>query len=107
MAGHSKWANIKHKKAAVDKKRGKLWSKLARNIIMAAKDGGGDPTMNLSLRYAIDKAKDANMPKDSIEKAIKRGTGEIDGADYEEVLYEGKTYEKSKYDHLGNLILDE
>jgi len=89
MAGHSHWAGIKHKKAVIDAKRGKLWSKLARNIIMAAKEGGGDPAMNLSLRYAIDKAKDANMPKDSIEKAVKRGTGEIEGADYEEVLYEG------------------
>ena len=89
MAGHSHWAGIKHKKAAIDKKRGKLWSKLARNIIMAAKDGGGDPAANLSLRYAIDKGKEANMPKDTIEKAIKRGTGELDGANYEEVLYEG------------------
>ena len=89
MAGHSHWAGIKHKKAAIDAKRGKLWSKLARNIIVAAKAGGGDPDLNLSLRYAIDKAKDANMPKDSIEKAIKRGSGDSDGADYEEVLYEG------------------
>jgi YebC/PmpR family DNA-binding regulatory protein len=89
MAGHSHWAGIKHKKAVIDAKRGKLWSKLARNIIMAAKEGGGDPAMNLSLRYSIDKAKDANMPKDSIDKAIKRGTGEIEGANYEEVLYEG------------------
>jgi len=89
MAGHSHWAGIKHKKAVIDAKRGKLWSKLARNIIVAAKEGGGDPAMNLSLRYAIDKAKDANMPKDSIEKAVKRGAGELDGADYEEVLYEG------------------
>jgi len=89
MSGHSHWAGIKHKKAVIDAKRGKLWSKLARNIIVAAKEGGGDPAMNLSLRYAIDKAKDANMPKDSIEKAVKRGAGEIDGADYEEVLYEG------------------
>ena len=77
MSGHSHWAGIKHKKAAVDAKRGKLWSKLARNIIMAAKNGG-DPDANLSLRYAIDKAKDANMTKDSIEKAIKRGTGELE-----------------------------
>ena len=71
MAGHSHWAGIKHKKALLDAKRGKLWSKLARNIIVAAKTGGGDPAANLSLRYAIDKAKDANMPKESIEKAIK------------------------------------
>jgi YebC/PmpR family DNA-binding regulatory protein len=89
MAGHSHWAGIKHKKAALDAKRGKLWSKLARMIIVAAKSGGGDPAANLSLRYAIDKAKAANMPKDTIEKAIKRGTGEIAGASYEEILYEG------------------
>jgi len=89
MSGHSHWAGIKYKKAAVDAKRGKIWSKVARMIIVAAKAGGGDPSANLSLRYAIDKAKAANMPKDTIEKAIKRGTGEIKGASYEEVLYEG------------------
>ena len=89
MAGHSHWAGIKHKKAIVDAKRGKLWSKIARIIIVAARSGGGDPAANLSLRYAIDKAKAANMPKDTIEKAIKKGTGDLGGADYEEVLYEG------------------
>lgn len=89
MAGHSHWAGIKHKKAALDARRGRLWSKLARNIIVAAQSGGGDPAANLSLRYAIDKAKDANMPKDTIEKAIKKGTGDLDGVTYEEVLYEG------------------
>ena len=89
MAGHSHWAGIKHKKAANDAKRGKLWSKLARNIIVSAKDGGGDPAANLALRYAIDKAKDANMPKDTIEKAIKKGTGDLGDVHYEEVLYEG------------------
>ncbi len=89
MAGHSHWAGIKHKKAANDAKRGKLWSKLARLIIVAAKNGGGDPGTNLSLRYAIDKAKEANMPKDTIEKAVKKGTGDLDGATFEEVLYEG------------------
>jgi YebC/PmpR family DNA-binding regulatory protein len=89
MAGHSHWAGIKHKKAATDAKRGKLWSKLARGIIVAAKIGGGDPNANLGLRYAIDKAKDANMPKDTIEKAIKKGTGGLDGVTYEDVLYEG------------------
>jgi YebC/PmpR family DNA-binding regulatory protein len=89
MAGHSHWAGIKHKKAANDAKRGKLWSKIARLIIVAAKSGGGDPAQNLSLRYAIDKGKAANMPKDTIEKAIKKGTGELGGANYEEVLYEG------------------
>lgn len=89
MSGHSHWAGIKYKKAAVDAKRGKVWSKLARMIIVAAKSGGGDPAANLSLRYAIDKAKAANMPKDTIEKAIKKGTGEIEGVSFEEVLYEG------------------
>lgn len=89
MAGHSHWAGIKHKKAANDAKRGKIWSKLARVIIVAARSGGGDPAANLPLRYAIDKAKQANMPKDTIEKAIKKGCGETGGANYEEVLYEG------------------
>ncbi len=89
MSGHSHWAGIKYKKAAVDAKRGKVWSKLARMIIVAAKSGGGDPAANLSLRYAIDKAKAANMPKDTIEKAIKKGTGEVEGVNFEEVLYEG------------------
>jgi YebC/PmpR family DNA-binding regulatory protein len=89
MSGHSHWAGIKYKKAAVDAKRGKLWSKVARMIIVAAKTGGGDPAANLALRYAIDKAKAANMPKDTIEKAIKKGTGEVEGVNFEEVLYEG------------------
>jgi len=89
MSGHSHWAGIRYKKAALDAKRGKAWSKIARMIIVAAKQGGGDPAANLSLRYAIDKAKSANMPKDTIEKAIKRGTGELEGMSFEEVLYEG------------------
>lgn len=89
MAGHSHWAGIKHKKAANDAKRGKIWSKIARMIIVAAKAGGGDPSQNLTLRYAIDKAKAANMPKDTIEKAIKKGTGELGAVNYEDVLYEG------------------
>lgn len=89
MAGHSHWAGIKHKKAANDAKRGRIWSKLARNIIVSAKAGGGDPDQNLSLRYAIDKAKEGNMPKDTIDKAIKKGTGDLEGVSYEEVLYEG------------------
>jgi YebC/PmpR family DNA-binding regulatory protein len=89
MAGHSHWAGIKHKKAANDAKRGKVWSKVARMIIVAARNGGGDPSANLALRYAIDKAKAANMPKDTIEKAVKKGTGGLEGANYEEVLYEG------------------
>ena len=89
MSGHSHWAGIKYKKAAADAKRGKIWSKVARMIIVAAKQGGGDPAANLALRYAIDKAKAANMPKDTIEKAIKKGTGELEGTSFEEVLYEG------------------
>ena len=89
MSGHSHWAGIKHKKAANDAKRGRVWSKIARMIIVAAKNGGGDPLQNLTLRYAIDKAKQANMPKDTIEKAIKKGTGEGGSINFEEVLYEG------------------
>jgi YebC/PmpR family DNA-binding regulatory protein len=89
MSGHSHWAGIKHKKAANDAKRGKVWSKVARMIIVAAKAGGGDPGQNLTLRYAIDKAKAANMPKDTIQKAIKKGTGELGAVSYEDVLYEG------------------
>ncbi len=89
MSGHSHWAGIKHKKAANDAKRGKVWSKIARMIIVAAKAGGGDPAQNLTLRYSIDKAKAANMPKDTIEKAVKKGTGELGPVNYEDVLYEG------------------
>ena len=89
MSGHSHWATIKHKKGAIDAKRGKLWSKLSRAIIIAAKNGGGDPTMNLKLRYAIDKAREVSMPKDNIERAIKRGTGEGEGQVFEELTYEG------------------
>lgn len=88
MSGHSHWAGIKHKKALVDAKRGKLWSRLAKAIILAAK-GGGDPDMNLRLRYAIDDAKAVSMPKENIQRAIKRGTGELAGGNLEEVLYEG------------------
>lgn len=89
MAGHSPWANIKHRKAAVDAKRGKLWTKLSKAIIVAAQMGGGDPDTNLRLRYAIADAKAVSMPKDNIERAVKRGTGELDGGKVEEVLYEG------------------
>lgn len=89
MSGHSHWATIKHKKGAVDAKRGKLWSKLSRAIIIAARHGGGDPTMNLKLRYAIDKAREVSMPKDNIERAIKRGTGDMEGQIFEELTYEG------------------
>src|SRR5687768_7166651 len=88
MAGHSHWANIARKKSLIDNKRGKLWSKLAKAIIVAAKRGG-DPDSNLKLRYAIDAAKAVSMPKDNIARAIKRGTGEIEGGNLEEVLYEG------------------
>ena len=89
MAGHSKWANIQHRKGRVDAQRGKLWSKLSKAIIVAAKSGGGDPSANIRLRKAIDDAKAVSMPKDNIQRAIKRGTGELDGGDLEEVLYEG------------------
>ena len=80
MSGHSKWSTIKHKKGAEDKKRGKLFTKLARAIIIAAKEGGGDPTANATLATAIDKARSYSMPKDNIERAIKRGTGEREGS---------------------------
>lgn len=89
MAGHSHWANIARKKALVDNKRGKVWSKLSKAIIVAAKAGGGDPNANLKLRYAIDAAKAISMPKDNIQRAIKRGTGELEGGNLEEMLYEG------------------
>ena len=89
MAGHSPWANIKHRKAAVDAKRGKLWTKLSKAIIVAARMGGDDPDTNLRLRYAINDAKAVSMPKDNIERAIKRGTGELEGGQVEEAIYEG------------------
>src|SRR4030066_1900260 len=89
MSGHSHWAGIKHKKALVDAKRGKLWSKLSKAIIVAARTGGGDPDSNLRLRYAIDDAKAVSMPKENIQRAIKRGTGELDGGNLEEISYEG------------------
>jgi YebC/PmpR family DNA-binding regulatory protein len=89
MAGHSHWANIAHKKSLIDAKRGKLWSKLSKAIMVAAKAGGGDPAMNLRLRYAINDAKAVSVPKDNIERAIKKGIGELEGINFEEVLYEG------------------
>ncbi len=89
MAGHSKWANIRIRKGKQDKIRSKLFTKLAREIIVAAKLGGGDPSMNARLRTAIDKAKAESVPKDNIERAIKRGTGEIEGENFEEITYEG------------------
>lgn len=89
MAGHSHWAGIKHKKALVDNKRGMLWSKLSKQIIVAAKLGGGDPDSNIRLRTAIADAKAVSLPKDNIIRAIKKGTGELDGGNVEEILYEG------------------
>jgi YebC/PmpR family DNA-binding regulatory protein len=89
MSGHSKWSTIKHKKAATDAKRGKIFTRLAREIAIAAREGGANPDTNFSLRLAVDKAKGANMPKDNIERAVKRGTGELKGEELVEVMYEG------------------
>ncbi len=89
MAGHSKWANIKHKKAATDAKKGKVFTRLIKEITVAAKLGGGDPGMNPRLRLAMEKAAEANMPKDNVERAVRRGAGEADGVNYEEIRYEG------------------
>ena len=89
MAGHSKWANIQHRKGRQDEKRGAAFSKLAKEITVAAKMGGGDPGFNPRLRLAVDKAKGVNMPKDKIDNAIKKGTGELEGVSYEEIRYEG------------------
>src|SRR5258705_5114825 len=89
MAGHSKWANIKHKKAATDAKRGKIFTRLIREVTVAAKLGGTDPWGNPRLRLAMDKALDNNMPKDTIERAAKRGAGELEGVSYDQVRYEG------------------
>ena len=88
LSGHSKWANIKHRKAAQDAKRGNLFQKLVKAVIIAAKEGGGDPAMNMRLKAAIDRAKAASVPNDNIIRGIKRGTGEIEGAQYEEITYE-------------------
>lgn len=89
MAGHSKWSNIKHRKGAQDKKRGKLFMKLAREIYMAAREGGGDPDTNPNLRQAVDKARSNNMPNDNVDRAIKKATGDLEGVNYEEFTYEG------------------
>lgn len=89
MSGHSKWSTIKRKKGAEDAKRGKIFTRLAREITQAAREGGGDPDANASLRLAVEKARGANMPKDNIERAIKRGTGELEGGQLEEITYEG------------------
>ena len=88
MSGHSKWSTIKHKKAATDAKRGKIFTRIAKEITIAARDGGGDPDMNNALRLMVAKAKAANMPKDNIERAIKRGTGELEGGELLEMMYE-------------------
>jgi YebC/PmpR family DNA-binding regulatory protein len=98
MAGHSHWANIQRSKGAADAKRGKVFSKLSRYIMIAARNGGGDPDMNLKLRYAIDKARAVSMPKENIERAVKKGTGELEGVNFEELTYEG-------YGHGGVAIL--
>jgi YebC/PmpR family DNA-binding regulatory protein len=89
MAGHSKWANIKHRKAAADAKKGKVFTRLIKEITVAAKLGGGDPNSNPRLRLAVDKAREANMTKDSVQNAIKRGSGALEGVSYEEARYEG------------------
>jgi YebC/PmpR family DNA-binding regulatory protein len=89
MAGHSKWANIQHRKGRQDEKRGKIWTKLIKEITVAAKLGGGDIATNPRLRLAIDKAKDSNMPNDNVQRAIARGTGSLEGVNYEEIRYEG------------------
>jgi YebC/PmpR family DNA-binding regulatory protein len=89
MAGHNKWSKIKRQKAATDSRRSKVWARLSRDITVAAREGGGDPSMNARLALAVEKAKGENMPKDNIERAIKRGTGEVEGQDYEEMTYEG------------------
>ena len=89
MAGHSKWANIKHRKAAADAKKGKVFTRLIKEITVAAKMGGGDPGTNPRLRLMLDKAREANMTKDSVQRAVQRGTGELEGVSYEEARYEG------------------
>ena len=89
MAGHSKWANIKHRKAAQDAKRGKLFTKHIRELTVAAREGGGDPASNAALRIAVDKALGVNMTRDTVERAIKRGTGDLEGVTYEDMTYEG------------------
>ncbi|MGC8545324.1 YebC/PmpR family DNA-binding transcriptional regulator [Athalassotoga sp.] len=89
MSGHNKWANIKHRKEAQDSKRSAEFTKVIRELTVAARAGGGDPDMNPRLRVAVEKAREANMPKDTVERAIKRGTGELEGVSYEEIMYEG------------------
>ncbi len=100
MSGHNKWSSIKHKKGAADAKRGKIFTRIVKEIILAAKEGGGDVNMNPRLRTAIANAKANNMPKDNIDKSIKRGTGELEGVNYEEIIYEG-------YGHNGVALIIE
>ncbi|MBN2829865.1 MAG: YebC/PmpR family DNA-binding transcriptional regulator, partial [Candidatus Cloacimonetes bacterium] len=100
MSGHNKWSSIKHKKGAADAKRGKIFTRIVKEIIIAAKNGGGDQETNPALRTAVALAKQNNMPKDNIERAIKRGTGELEGASYEQISYEG-------YGHNGVAIIVE
>ena len=112
MAGHSKWSKIKRKKAANDAKRGKMFTRLIREITVAARDGGGDPEFNPRLRLAVDTAKAASMPQDNIDRAIKRGTGELEGVDYQEVSYEGygpggvALYLETLTDNLNRTVAD-
>ena len=89
MAGHSHWKNMAHHKGIVDAKRGRLWSKLSRAIMVAAKTGGSDPVMNVRLRFAIDTARSVSMPKENIERAVKKGAGELEGMSFDEIIYEG------------------
>jgi len=96
MSGHSKWASIKHKKGAADAKRGKIFTKLIREITVAARSGGGDTGTNARLRMVVQKAKDSNMPAENVERAIKKGTGELEGVNYEEVVYEGYLLQKRR-----------
>ncbi|HRT01311.1 MAG TPA: YebC/PmpR family DNA-binding transcriptional regulator, partial [Fervidobacterium sp.] len=88
MSGHNKWANIKHRKAAQDAKKSQVFTKLIREIIVAAREGGGDPSTNPRLRTVLEKAREANMSRDTVERSIKKGTGELEGERYEEIIYE-------------------
>ena len=101
MSGHSKWATIKHKKGAADKARGKLFAKLIRQVEVAAREGGGDPDMNPTLRTMYQKARSASVPLDTLEKAIKRGTGDLEGVIYEQITYEGSAPHRSEESRVG------
>jgi YebC/PmpR family DNA-binding regulatory protein len=112
MAGHNKWSQIKRKKAATDAKRAAAWTKIIREMTVAAREGGGDPATNPRLRLAVDNAKAANMPNDNIERAIKKGTGELEGVDYQEIAYEGygpggvALYIEALTDNLNRTVAD-